>query len=122
MHTWLYTQTEGWWREAFDKLQIPYSYINTQAVAKESDLRSKFDVIIFAPVGHSSPQQIVGGLPLWGNPIPWQKTPLTPNIGKLDSTDDMRPGLGESGLAHLKDFVQKGGLLITSEEHRRVCH
>ena len=28
----------------------------------------------------------------------------------------MRPGLGYSGLAHLQDFVQKGGLLITCED------
>ena len=38
---------------------------------------------------------------------------MTPNIGKLDSTDDMRPGLGYAGLANLKDFVRKGGLLIS---------
>ena len=38
MHTWLYTQTEGWWRMAFDKLQIPYDYINTQTVAARGEL------------------------------------------------------------------------------------
>ena len=51
MHTWLGTQTEGWWREAFDKLHVPYDYISTQTVAHNADLRSKYDVIIFAPVG-----------------------------------------------------------------------
>jgi hypothetical protein len=116
MHTWLATQTEGWWRQAFDKLSVPFAYISTQTVAKEADLRSKYDVIIFAPVGRSSPEQVIEGLPLWGNAMPWRKTELTPNIGKLDSTDDMRPGLGESGVAHLKEFVQQGGLLITSED------
>jgi hypothetical protein len=116
VHTWLGTQTEGWWRQAFDKLHVPFSYISTQTVAKETGLRAKYDVIIFAPVGRSSPQQIIGGLPLWGNPVPWQTTPLTPNIGKLDATDDIRPGLGEVGVAHLKEFVQDGGLLITSED------
>ena len=116
MHTWLYTQTEGWWREAFDRLQVPFSYISTQTAADEPDLRSKYDVIIFAPVARSSPQQIIDGLPRWRNPLPWQNTPLTPNLGKLDSTGDMRPGLGEAGLAHLKKFVQDGGLLITSED------
>ena len=30
MHTWLGTQTEGWWRLAFDKLGVPYDYISTQ--------------------------------------------------------------------------------------------
>ena len=116
MHTWLYTQTEGWWRLAFDKLQVPFTYISTQTVAKEPDLRSKFDVIVFAPVARTSTQQIVNGLPMWGNATPWQNTSLTPNLGKLDSTEDTRPGLGEAGVAHLKDFVQQGGLLITSED------
>jgi len=116
MHTWLYTQTEGWWRLAFDNLHVPFSYISTQTVAQEADLRSKYDVIVFAPVGGASPQQIVEGLPMWANALPWQTTSLTPNLGKLDSTDDMRPGLGEAGLTHLKEFVQQGGLLITSED------
>ncbi len=116
MHTWLGTQTEGWWREAFDQLHVPFAYISTQTAATETELRSKYDVIVFAPVGRATGQQIVDGLPMWGNAIPWQTTSVTPNLGKLDSTDDMRPGLGEAGVAHLKDFVQKGGLLITAED------
>jgi len=48
--------------------------------------------------------------------MPWQKSDLTPNLGKLDSTADMRPGLGYDGLAHLKKFVEQGGLLITCED------
>jgi hypothetical protein len=116
MHTWLGTQTEGWWRLAFDKAGIPFSYISTQTVGAESDLRSKYDVIIFAPVGRSSSQEIINGLPMWGNALPWEKSEITPNLGLLDSTADMRPGLGYDGLAHLKSFVEKGGLLITCED------
>lgn len=116
MHTWLRTQTEGWWRQALDNLHVPYDYISTQDVSKETDLRSKYDVIIFAPVGRASAQQIIDGLPMWGNPLPWQTTALTPNIGKIASTPDMRPGLGFSGVEHLKQFVQNGGLLIASED------
>ncbi len=120
MHTWLATQTEGWWREAFDKLHVPYETINTQTVAHEGDLRSKYDVIVFAPVAHTTTQQIVDGLPIFegsqGNALPWQKTDLTPNLGRIDSTADMRPGLGAEGVQHLKDFVSQGGLLITCED------
>jgi hypothetical protein len=116
MHTWLGTQTEGWWRLAFDKTGIPYSYINTQTVASEDDLRSKYDVIVFAPVGRASTAEIINGMPMWGNALPWQKTDLTPNLGLLDETADTRPGLGYDGVAHLKSFVEKGGLLITCED------
>ena len=116
MHTWLATQSEGWWRMAFDKLHVPFAYISTQTVSKDPDLRSEYDVLVFAPVAHASAQQIVNGLPMWGNALPWQTSSLTPNLGKLDSTEDLRPGLGEAGVAHLKEFVQQGGLLITSED------
>jgi hypothetical protein len=115
MHTWLGTQTEGWWRLAFDKIGIPYDYISTQTVGSEADLRSKYDVIVFAPVGRASSSQIIEGLPMWGDALPWQKTELTPNL-TLDSTPDTRPGLGYDGLEHLKSFIEKGGLLITCED------
>lgn len=111
MHTWLSTQDEGWWRVALDQLGVPYSYISTQDVAKDDDLRKKYDVVIFAPVGVGN-DRIINGMPMWGNPIPWKTTPLTPNIGRIDSTDDMRPGLGYSGLMNLQEFTRDGGLFI----------
>jgi hypothetical protein len=111
LHTWLSTQNEGWWRLAFDQLQVPFAYISTQDLAKDPDLRSKYDVIVFSPVGRSA-DAIISGMPMWGNPLPWKTTTLTPNLGKIDSTDDMRPGLGYSGLMNLQKFVEGGGLLI----------
>ncbi len=116
MHTWLGTQTEGWWRYAFDSAGVPYDYISTQTVTKEEeDLHAKYDVVVFAPVGRSS-AEILSGIPLWNNAMPWQKSELTPNLGAIDSTSDIRPGLGYEGLAHLKKFVEEGGLLITCED------
>ena len=82
----------------------------------EGDLRGKYDVIVFAPVGRASSAEIINGMPMWGNVLPWQKSEITPNLGLLDTTADMRPGLGYDGLAHLKTFVEKGGLLITCED------
>jgi hypothetical protein len=113
MHTWLGTQDEGWWRLALDQLKIPYDYISTQDVAKDGNLNAKYDVILFAPVGRGNPQAIIDGMPMTGNALPWKTTQLTPNIGKIDSTDDMRPGLGWSGLANLQSFVRRGGLLVS---------
>jgi len=111
MHTWLSTQDEGWWRLALDQLQVPFSYISTQDVAADSNLESKYDVIVFAPVGRGT-NAIISGMPMWGNALPWKTTSLTPNLGKIDSTDDMRPGLGWSGLINLQKFVRNGGLFI----------
>jgi hypothetical protein len=113
MHTWSTTQTEGWWRQAFDNAQIPFTYISTQDVAKDNNLNATFDVIVFPPVGRGT-QVIVNGMPMYGNPLPWKKTPETPNLGSEDETDDMRPGLGWMGVSHLQDFVKKGGVLLTS--------
>ena len=115
MHTWLSTQDEGWWRLALDQLQVPFAYISTQDVSKDAALKSKYDVIIFAPVGRGS-GAIVNGMAMYGNPIPWKSTSLTPNLGRIDSTDDMRPGLGWSGLENLQKFVQQGGLFITVDD------
>jgi hypothetical protein len=111
MHTWLSTQTEGWWRYAFDALSIPYDYISTQDVARTADLSAKYDVILFPPAGGSG-QQIVEGLPKWRNAMPWKNTTLTPNIGTWAQTDDIRPGLGWQGVEKLQQFVARGGVLV----------
>jgi hypothetical protein len=124
VHTWLSTQAEGWWRIALDNLGIPYDYISTQTVSKVSDLNAKYDVILFPPVGFfTGPTLVISGLPsAWGNPLPWKNTPETPNlVGKNDSTDDMRPGLGWDGVEHLQTFVQKGGVLLTATDTSRFA-
>src|SRR4029453_16113006 len=90
MHTWLTTQDEGGYRVGFDQLQVPFAYISTQEVAKEPNLKSKYDVVVFGPVGRN-PLNIINGMPMYGNPIPWKTTSITPNLGRIDETDDMRP-------------------------------
>jgi hypothetical protein len=116
MHTWLSTQDEGWWRLEFDRLKVPFAYISTQDAAKDANLSGKYDVIVFAPVGRGGPQQIVSGMPMFGNPLPWKKTDVTPNLGGIDETDDMRPGLTWAGVENLQNFVRRGGLLITAND------
>jgi hypothetical protein len=113
MHTWQSTQTEGWWRQAFDFNGIPYTYISTQDVAKDPNLNAKYDVIVFGPGGGSS-KSIIEGMPMWRNPIPWKVTPETPNLTAFAQTDDMRPGLGYEGLQNLQKFVKNGGVYIGS--------
>jgi hypothetical protein len=115
MHTWLSTQDEGWWRLAFDQMGVPYDYISTQDVAKEADLNKKYDVIVFGPGGGNA-NAVIQGRPMYGNPLPWKKTDLTPNLGGFASTDDMRPGLGWTGLMNLQNFVKNGGVYVGSDE------
>jgi hypothetical protein len=124
VHTWLVTQTEGWWRLALDGMSVPYDYISTQTLGKIDDLNAKYDVILFPPIGfNASSTMVINGLPTaWGNPMPWKNTPETPNlVGKNDSTDDMRPGLGWEGVAHLQAFVTKGGVLLTATDTSRFA-
>ncbi|MBA3715417.1 MAG: hypothetical protein H0W76_23675 [Pyrinomonadaceae bacterium] len=120
LHTWQNTQNEGWYRIEFDRLQIPYGYISGHTVRDTPNLRDKYDVIIFPPVGGAA-QSIVNGIPQRGDPIPWKDSPLTPNIGlSPDRTDDMRGGMGLAGVANLQRFVQDGGLFITIQNTTRV--
>ena len=116
LHTWISTQDEGWWRLALESMKVPYDYISTQDAAAMPNLREKYDVILFPPVGgqRATPQDVVNGYPP-GPPLPWKKTALTPNLG-VDETDDMRPGLGLSGVQNLLRFVEDGGLLVTARD------
>jgi hypothetical protein len=120
MHTWIDTQTEGWWRMALDRLGVPFAYINTQTVARDADLRRKYDVILFGPIGINDSAAILNGTPLYGDPIPWKVSALTPNMN-IDQTDDIRPSLGGAGLDHLRRFVEQGGLLVTADDSARFA-
>jgi hypothetical protein len=112
VHTWTNTQNEGWFRIEFDRLQIPYSYISVHTIRDTPRLRDNYDVIIFPPVGGSA-QAIVNGMPKRGDPVPWKKTDITPNLGNSpDTTDDMRGGIELQGMVNLQKFIEEGGLFI----------
>ena len=68
-------------------------------------------MILFGPGGGNA-QAVIDGLPMWRNPMPWKKSAATPNLGGIDETDDMRPGLGWTGLMHLEEFIRKGGVYV----------
>jgi hypothetical protein len=120
LHTWTNTQNDGWYRIEFDKFQIPYSYISDQVVRSTANLREKYDVIIFPPLGGTA-QSIVSGIPMRGDPIPWKQSAVTPNMGlSPDQTDDMRGGMGLAGVMNLQKFVQDGGLFMVIANNARV--
>ena len=111
LHSWLRTQDEGWWRAALDHYGVPYTYL-ADTKARAGDLRKRFDVILYPTVGSSARDQVVGVAMNGDVPIPYKKSDLTPNLGVLDSADDIRGGLGADGLAELQKFVKAGGVLI----------
>jgi hypothetical protein len=120
LHTWTNTQNDGWFRIEFDRLQVPYSYISDQVIRNTPNLREKYDVIIFPPVGGTA-QTIVNGMPMRGAPIPWKASDVTPNMALApDQTDDMRGGMSLAGVVNLQKFVEDGGLFIPITNCSRV--
>jgi hypothetical protein len=112
VHSWTRTQDEGWWRAALDTFGVPYTYFADQKL-RDGHLRANYDVIIFPHVGGSAVSQ-VNGMPKIGDaPLPYKKTAEFPNLAYVDSSDDIRGGMGLEGLAELARFVQEGGTLIT---------
>ncbi len=112
VHSWSRTQDEGWVRAALDYYGVPYTYFADQKL-RDGNLRAKYDVIIFPHVGGTS-ASIVAGIPKTGNDaVPYKKSDITPNLGGIDESDDIRGGMGFEGLQELGRFVQQGGTLIS---------
>jgi len=111
LHGWTSTQTEGWWRQAFEVHGVPYTYIDPQFVRDTPNLREKFDVILFGPGGGN----VVDGQPMWRTPIPYKNSPETPNLVKFASTDDTRIGMGFEGLINLRKFIMDGGVYVGAD-------
>jgi hypothetical protein len=117
VHNWQNTQNDGWFRVAFEEQKVPYSYVADTWLRETQNLREKLDVIILPPMGGGGPaglSAMLRGLPMRGSPLPWKNSEDTPNFTApgLDSTEDIRGGLGYQGLANLERFVREGGLLI----------
>jgi hypothetical protein len=112
VHSWTRTQDEGWWRAALDAYGVPYTYFADQKL-REGNLRAKYDVILFPHVGGSAVSQVNGMAKTGRAPLPYRKSSATPNLAYLDSSDDIRGGMGIEGLAELAKFVEQGGTLVT---------
>ena len=119
LHTWLSTQTEGWWRQAFDANKVPYDYISTQDVAKDANLSAKYDVIIFGPGGGQAGHHR-------GHADVAQRDAVEELAGDAehrhvgaDRRHPLRPGAGR-GSMHIRDFVKKGGVFIGATTTARI--
>ncbi|NNF28045.1 MAG: hypothetical protein HKN73_12540, partial [Gemmatimonadetes bacterium] len=111
VHTWTNTQDEGWLRFGLDEYGIPFDYLSVHDIRDTPDLRGRYDVIVMGQT-RGDALSIVRGL-TGDEPIPWQASQVTPNIGRQDSTPDMRGGLGLEGVLNLKAFAEAGGVLVT---------
>ena len=112
VHSWSRTQDEGWVRAALDYYGVLYTYFADQKL-REGSLRAKYDVIVFPHTGGTL-QTMLNGIAVTGkDPVPYRKSDVTPNLGGIDESDDIRGGMGFEGLAELSKFVQAGGTLIS---------
>lgn len=112
IHSWRRTQDEGWVRAALDTYEIPYDYFSELVVA-EGGLRDRYDVILYPHVGGNARAHLQGIAMRGELPLPYRRSAETPNLGGIDEADDIRGGMGWSGLVELARFVQEGGTLIT---------
>lgn len=111
LHTWQSTQSEGWLRIGLDENGVPYDYISVHEIRDTPRLRDRWDVILMGP-STSNAMSIVDGLSA-DEPMPWQATDVTPNLGRQASTPDMRGGMELQGIVHLQQFLQEGGVFVT---------
>jgi hypothetical protein len=108
---WADTDSIGWVRYSLDQRHIPYTYVRDEDIRADG-LRNKYDVLLYGHVDLELAEQIQGIPKAWG-PMPFKKTPATPSFGTPASSDDITGGIGGIGLAHIQEFVEHGGLLVT---------
>jgi hypothetical protein len=116
MHTWLATQTEGWWRYAFDTSRRALRLHQHPDRRQRSRPPRKYDVIVFAP--SAAPQfarhprrhaHVEQRHALAENRPHAQPRPL-------DSTPTCAPASATTASPTSRSFVEQGGLLITCED------
>jgi hypothetical protein len=91
---------EGWTRFLLEMFAFPYTSL-MDAEIKKGNLNKNYDTIILP---QDSPEMIMGEIP--------------PQYRRYISAvpPEYRSGIGQEGLAALKEFVEKGGMLVTFGE------
>ena len=90
---------------------------HADVAADDPTCARKYDVIVFPPVGRARRQRSSAGMPMYGNPLPWKTTALTPNLGKIDSDrrHAARARLAGAGRT-CRSSCREGGLLIAVDD------
>ncbi len=112
--SWRGNMDEGWTRYVFDDMGIPYTTLHNADIKgtkeKKADLRAAYDVIVFADENASI---IKDGK--------WSPRPGSPGGPEREFMMRMfqqayppeyEGGIGAEGVAALKTFVEKGGILV----------
>jgi Zinc carboxypeptidase len=96
--SWVPSMDEGWTRWIFDTNGIPYTRL-VDADVRKGELKSRFDVIIF-------PDELANAILHGGGGGRRQDAdePQTP--------PEFRGGLGNDGVAKLKEFTESGGTIV----------
>ncbi len=99
---WLASMDEGWTRWLLEQYDFNIKNVDNKAI-KAGNLNASFDVVILPDVDK---EVIVEGKP-------------KPREGGMKYWEELPPeyagGIGKEGVKNLKDFVEKGGTLITFE-------
>jgi hypothetical protein len=111
MATWQDTESAGWVRLLFDRERIPYSYIKDDDI-RRGGLEDRFDVLVY-PHTYESLRDVIQGIDSSHGPLAYTRTDEFPSHGSPKASPDITGGLGFEGLANLKTFVERGGVLIT---------
>ncbi|WP_213806684.1 M14 metallopeptidase family protein [Granulicella sp. dw_53] len=121
--SWVASMDEGWTRWIFDQNEIPYTRV-VDADIKKGDLFKRFDAVIL-PDNSSAAITIGTGGRGEGGGEPSLPSKSTTSVAKVDSSTssdsrefpatppEYKGGLGDQGLAALRDFAQDGGTILT---------
>jgi len=111
MDTWNDTENAGWLRMWLDQSGFPYAYIGDDRI-KAGEIEKDFDVIVY-PHSYESLRSVVQGIDPSHGPMPYTRTEEFPSHGSPRSSPDITGGFGYRGVANLRQFVERGGVLVT---------
>ena len=113
LHGWTSTQTEGWWRQAFDIYRIPYDYIDPQTIRDTREPAR--EVRRHRASAPAAARRAVAGAAAVAEPDP---VPAT-RPRRRTSAPGRRPttrasGWGSRGSLNLQEFIDAGGVFLAS--------
>jgi hypothetical protein len=140
--SWVPSMDEGWTRWIFDQNKIPYTRL-VDADIRKGDLNQHFDVVLIpdnsaaaitsgrrglggeTPAGPATPQTAQASeARRTGSDAPPAQKPRAPEDEEEargpQTPPEFKGGLGDSGLASLKSFVEAGGTVITLNKASEV--